>query len=126
MKDSINVAVGVLFDDEGKIIISQRQEGKPSGGLWEFPGGKQEYGEKIEETLSRELFEELGIKIIKYRPLISLISTENESKLTLNVFLINSWTGDIDGREGQKINSVLIPDLEKFPMPKSNQFILTC
>ena len=55
------VGTAIIFDDLGRILIGQRPEGKALPGLWEFPGGKQEEGETVEECIQREIYEELSV-----------------------------------------------------------------
>ena len=60
---SLHVAVGVIQDSNGRVLVSLRSERQHQGGLWEFPGGKVEKGETVREALCRELYEELGIEV---------------------------------------------------------------
>ncbi|MFF2019411.1 MULTISPECIES: 8-oxo-dGTP diphosphatase MutT [Paenibacillus] len=62
----IEVAAAIIYDETGKILIARRREGKSQGGLWEFPGGKLEAGESVQDCLIRELQEEMGIEIRPY------------------------------------------------------------
>lgn len=64
----VDVAVGVLIREDGKMLLSSRPEGKPYAGYWEFPGGKLEAGETVHEALVRELSEELGITVLDSTP----------------------------------------------------------
>ena len=68
----IEVAAGILIDQRGRVLLMQRLPGKHLAGLWEFPGGKLEPGETIEQALVRELDEELDIEVLGSEPLISL------------------------------------------------------
>tara|TARA_Y100001935_G_scaffold184714_1_gene153319 strand:+ start:25788 stop:26741 length:954 start_codon:yes stop_codon:yes gene_type:complete len=124
IKTKIDVAVGVLYNEKGQLIISKRKKDKPHPGLWEFPGGKREANEEIQDTLSRELHEELGIEIKKYRPLINIKSIDGECELNLYVFLIHEWTGKLCGREGQIVSAVFYSELLSLQMPESNRHII--
>ena len=68
----LHVAVAVLRNAEGKILLSRRRKGAHLAGLWEFPGGKLEAGESLSAALRREINEELGIQILAHRPLIQV------------------------------------------------------
>ncbi|ELV8552502.1 (deoxy)nucleoside triphosphate pyrophosphohydrolase [Vibrio fluvialis] len=62
-KPLLKVTCGIIFNDEGKVFICRRKPEKSQGGYWEFPGGKVEEGESLEECLRRELLEELDMDV---------------------------------------------------------------
>ena len=64
----VEVAVGVLLRVDGAFLLTSRPDGKPYAGYWEFPGGKLEAGESVQQALARELQEELGIEIASAQP----------------------------------------------------------
>ena len=64
----IDVAVGILYDERGRVLMACRPEGKPYAGWWEFPGGKVEAGESVHDALARELHEEIGVRIAASGP----------------------------------------------------------
>jgi len=121
----IDVAVGVVFDSVGRILIAQRKADSHQGGLWEFPGGKFELNEDVEQALGRELSEELGIKPIKTRPLIKLDYSYPDVDVRLHVVEVNEFSGDAKGREGQPIRWVSKSELYKYTFPKANKVILS-
>jgi 8-oxo-dGTP diphosphatase len=120
------VAACALIDPDGRVLIAQRPEGKSMAGLWEFPGGKVEPGEKPEETVIREMHEELGITIKEacLAPFIFASHTYPEFHLLMPLFLCRRWEGIAQPREGQKVAWVKIKDLalnaERYPMPPAD------
>ena len=98
------VAVGVLIrESDGALLITSRPEGKPRAGWWEFPGGKLEAGESVEQALRRELQEELGITI---RNCLAWKVTEHaysHALVRLHWCKVTQWQGDFEMREGQQM-----------------------
>ncbi len=97
----VQVAVGVLVRDEGSFLLTSRPEGKAYAGYWEFPGGKLEAGETVEQALRRELQEEIGITILD----CTLWKTERidypHAMVQLNFCKVTQWTGDLQMLESQ-------------------------
>jgi 8-oxo-dGTP diphosphatase len=120
------VAACALIDPDGRILIAQRPEGKSMAGLWEFPGGKVEPGETPEQTVIREMQEELGITIKEpcLAPFIFASHTYPNFHLLMPLFLCRRWEGIAQPREGQKVAWVKIKDLalnpERYPMPPAD------
>ena len=99
----VDVAVGVLIDREGRFLLTSRPEGKVYAGFWEFPGGKLEAGETIEQALRRELHEELGITIGPVQPWrVELIDYEH-ARVRLHFCKVFDWQGEFEMREGQSM-----------------------
>ena len=97
----VDVAVGVLIDIDGRFLLTSRPEGKVYAGYWEFPGGKLEPGESVEQALRRELHEELGITIGLVRPWkIELVDYEH-ARVRLHFCKVFDWQGEFEMREGQ-------------------------
>ena len=97
------VAVGILLRADGQMLLSTRPPGKPYAGYWEFPGGKLEAGETVEQALRRELMEELGITI---GPANVWRVTEHDyphALVRLHWCKVWAWTGDFEMREGQSM-----------------------
>ncbi|BCH58080.1 8-oxo-dGTP diphosphatase MutT [Agrobacterium vitis] len=117
------VAACVLLDSDGRILLAQRPEGKSLAGLWEFPGGKVEPGETPEETLVRELEEELGIatKIPCLAPLTFASHTYETFHLLMPLYVCRRYEGMPQGREGQAIKWVKARDLRSYPMPPADE-----
>ena len=120
------VAACVLIDPEARVLIARRPEGKSMAGLWEFPGGKIEAAERPEETVIREMREELGIAI-KETCLTAFIFASHsypEFHLLMPLFLCRRWEGIAQPREGQEIAWVRPKDLalrpDRYPMPAAD------
>mgnify|MGYP001325131967 FL=1 len=117
------VAAAALIDVDGRILISKRPKNKFLGGLWEFPGGKLEDKEKAEDSLIRELREELNIKTWKscLAPLTFSTHSYTEFNLLLLLFVCRKWDGIIIANEGQEIKWVYPGELNKFSMPDADK-----
>ena len=97
------VAVGILLRADGALLLSTRPPGKAYEGYWEFPGGKIEAGESVEQALRRELIEELGITI---GPAQAWKVTEHNyphALVRLHWCKVDQWTGEFEMREGQSM-----------------------
>lgn len=117
------VAACALIDGDGRILLAQRPEGKSLAGLWEFPGGKVEAGETPEETLVRELEEELGIitKIPCLAPLTFASHDYQSFHLLMPLYVCRRYEGIPSGREGQAIKWVRPKALRDYPMPPADE-----
>ena len=121
---SIQVAVGVIKNKTGQVLLAKRPHDVHQGGLWEFPGGKQEAGEDARTALNREIQEELGLTVLKARPFIKLHYDYPEKSVVLNVWLIQEWTGVPCGREGQPIQWCSTGKLPELTFPAANEIII--
>ncbi|MBY2939251.1 MULTISPECIES: 8-oxo-dGTP diphosphatase MutT [Rhizobium] len=117
------VAACALIDADGRILLAQRPEGKSLAGLWEFPGGKVERGETPEETLVRELEEELGIntKIACLAPLTFASHSYETFHLLMPLYICRRYEGIPQGREGQALKWVRPQALRDYPMPPADE-----
>jgi 8-oxo-dGTP diphosphatase len=117
------VAACALIDADGRILLAQRPEGKSLAGLWEFPGGKVESGETPEETLVRELDEELGIttKLPCLAPLTFASHSYDTFHLLMPLYVCRRYEGIPHGREGQAIKWVRPQALRDYPMPPADE-----
>lgn len=117
------VVACALVDSDGRILLAQRPEGKSLAGLWEFPGGKVEAGETPEETLVRELHEELGIttQIPCLAPLTFASHTYDEFHLLMPLYICRRFEGIPVGKEGQAIKWVRPAKLRDYPMPAADE-----
>lgn len=95
------VAVGILIREDGALLLSTRPEGKPYAGYWEFPGGKIEAGETVEEALRRELQEELGITIAAADVWKVTEHDYPHALVRLHWCKVRVWAGEFEMREGQ-------------------------
>lgn len=114
------IAAGVLRDVHGRVLIAQRPAGVHLAGLWEFPGGKVEKDETIVDALHRELFEEIGIRVVKCRTLIEVEHCYPERIVRLHVFLVSQWLGRPEGREAQALRWCLPGELESEVFPQAD------
>ena len=116
------VVACALIDIDGRVLISQRPEGKAMTGLWEFPGGKVEPGERPETALIRELREELGIDVTAacLAPLTFASHGYPSFHLLMPLYVCRRWTGEIRPGEGQRIAWVRPMGLRAYPMPPAD------
>jgi len=119
-----HIAVAVIVNQQGDILISQRHRIAAQGELWEFPGGKVEPGESVEDALQRELSEELGIRSSQTRPLIRLPYRYPEHKVFLDVWRVDTYEGEASGCEGQPIRWVAQDALSNYHFPEANGAII--
>ncbi|HRX36223.1 MAG TPA: 8-oxo-dGTP diphosphatase MutT [Aestuariivirga sp.] len=116
------VAAVALVDADGRVLISKRPEGKQLGGLWEFPGGKVEQGERPETALIRELKEELSIDVSEscLAPLTFASHGYEDFHLLMPLYICRRWKGQAIGAEGQEIAWVRPLKLKDYPMPPAD------
>jgi 8-oxo-dGTP diphosphatase len=117
------VAACALIDPDGRILLAQRPEGKTLAGLWEFPGGKVEAGERPEVCLIRELSEELGITVKEdcLAPLTFASHAYESFHLLMPLWVCRRWDGRVHGREGQALAWVRAMRLREYPMPPADE-----
>jgi 8-oxo-dGTP diphosphatase len=117
------VAAVALVDADGRVLIAQRPNGKDMAGLWEFPGGKVEAGERPEETLIRELHEELGIDVKEdcLAPLTFASHAYDGFHLLMPLYICRRWDGFVQAREAQNLRWVRPPRLRDYPMPPADE-----
>ena len=122
MTETVLVSAVALIDIEGRVLLSQRPEGKSMAGLWEFPGGKVEPGETPEAALIRELHEELGIDTWSscLAPRTFASHGYPEFHLLMPVFACRKWQGTPRGREGQALRWARVSEMRKIPMPPAD------
>jgi len=116
------VAACALVDPDGRVLLAQRPEGKTMAGLWEFPGGKIEDGERPEETLIRELREELGVIVSEacLAPLTFASHSYPDFHLLMPLYVCRRWAGTVAAREGQKLTWVKPNKLRDYEMPPAD------
>ena len=117
------VAACALVDADGRVLIAQRPAGRPMAGLWEFPGGKVEAGERPETTLIRELREELGITVEEQclAPLAFASHSYPDFHLLMPLYVCRRWQGTATALEGQKLAWVRPNRLRDYPMPPADE-----
>ncbi|NJN87306.1 MAG: A/G-specific adenine glycosylase [Leptolyngbyaceae cyanobacterium SL_7_1] len=119
-----SIGVGVIWNAAGEILIDRRRPEGLLGGLWEFPGGKIEPGETVEECIQREIREELGIEIAVGDRLITINHTYSHFHVTLHVHHCHHLSGEPQPIESDEVRWVQVTELEKFPFPKANIHII--
>ncbi|MGH8111189.1 MAG: 8-oxo-dGTP diphosphatase MutT [Rhodanobacteraceae bacterium] len=120
----IEVAAGILTDAHGRVLLIQRLPGKHLAGLWEFPGGKLEPGETVEQALARELDEELGVEVLAAVSLISVPWRYPEKSVFLHACRVTAWRGEVTAREGNPVRWVAVRDLDTEVMPPADVAIV--
>ncbi|MEH6356122.1 MAG: Nudix family hydrolase [Marinobacter sp.] len=121
----VHVAVGVIIRD-GRVLIARRPEHAHQGGLLEFPGGKVESGETVQQALVREIAEETGLKLIEsaLQPVICVRHNYGDKRVFLDVWSTDAASGKAHGREGQPIQWLLPQDLRDADFPAANRPII--
>jgi 8-oxo-dGTP diphosphatase len=117
------VAACALIDPDGRVLIAQRPQGKSMAGLWEFPGGKVEPGERPEQCLIRELKEELGIAVKEecLAPLTFASHVYPDFYLLMPLYVCRRWDGFVEAREQQALKWVRPNELRNYPMPPADE-----
>jgi 8-oxo-dGTP diphosphatase len=105
----IEVAVGVLLRADGAFLLTSRPAGKPYPGYWEFPGGKLEVGESVEQALRRELQEELGIDVAAAHPWKTELVDYPHALVRLHFCKVLAWAGELQMREAQSFVWTQLP-----------------
>jgi 8-oxo-dGTP diphosphatase len=116
------VAACALIDADGRVLLTRRPPSKPMAGLWEFPGGKVEPGERPEDALIRELKEELGIEVREacLSPLMFASHSYDDFQLLMPLWVCRRWDGFVKPDEGQECAWVRPERLRDYPMPPAD------
>ena len=123
MKSTIpveEIGLGLVFNKNGELLIDKRLEGSSMGGMWEFPGGKKELNESIENTIEREIKEELGIEVNIAEKLLSFEHAYNHKKLNFTVYICKWIAGEPKSLTSQEVRWVSPKKLSDFPFPAAN------
>lgn len=120
----VHVAVGVIRDASGAVLLQQRAANSHQGGLWEFPGGKLDAGEGVVEALARELYEELAITVQSADPLIRVHHSYPDRRVLLDVWDVSGYGGRPVACEGQPLQWVEPAHLPSFQMPAADRPIV--
>ncbi|MEM1404430.1 MAG: 8-oxo-dGTP diphosphatase MutT [Pseudomonadota bacterium] len=121
---AIHVAVAVVIDGEGQVLITQRHKNSHQGGLWEFPGGKVEQGETLGQALLRELSEELDIRVDAHSPLLEITHDYGDKRVLLDVHRVTAFSGTPRPMESQPMLWVAIRSLKDYQFPDANAAII--
>ena len=117
------VVAAALIDADNRVLVAQRPQGKSLAGLWEFPGGKVDPGERPEAALIRELREELGIEVKEpcLAPLTFASHAYEDFHLLMPLYVCRRWEGFVASREGQALKWLLPNQLRDIPMPPADE-----
>lgn len=118
------VAVGVIYDPLQGYFICRRATHQHQGGKWEFPGGKVESNETVEQALARELQEEIGIVVAKANPLLVIEHAYSDKSVKLDVWLVSEFTGMAKSLEGLENRWAALDELAMLDFPDANQPII--
>ena len=123
---TVLVVACALIDPDNRVLIAQRPEGKSLAGLWEFPGGKIEPGERPEDALIRELHEELGIDVTHacLAPFVFASHAYDDFHLLMPLYLCRRWSGIVTAKEHQALKWVRPVKLRDYPMPPADEPLL--
>ncbi len=129
MSKVVNVAVGVIIRASKTIgkeyFLTKRLEHVHQGSKWEFPGGKVESDETVVEALFRELKEEIAIEVIDCKPLITIKHDYHDKSVCLEVYMVDSYTGEPNAQEGQGQGWFSLAQLKSLQFPEANKEIIT-
>lgn len=121
----IHIVAGIIFNpDQSEIFITKRPDHLHKGGFWEFPGGKVEAGESIEQAMARELDEEIGIVVTEQKPFQHFDYEYTDKSLSFDFILVTAFENQPHGREGQQGCWVKIADLANYRFPEANEPVL--
>jgi 8-oxo-dGTP diphosphatase len=121
----IHVAVGVIVNSHCEVLVALRPHHADQGNLWEFPGGKVEPGETVEQALYRELKEEIGITVLSAKFLIKVEHQYPDKKVLLDVWQIEKFEGEPRSQAGQvDLKWVSFTELSKLKFPEANKIII--
>ncbi len=116
-----DIAIGIVEDGQGRLLIARRREDAMLGGLWEFPGGKLEAGETLEQAVVREMEEEMGIHVAVVAPFLQIKHAYSHFKITLHSFRCRWVAGEAKALSGTELRWVHPRELTDFPFPKANR-----
>jgi 8-oxo-dGTP diphosphatase len=127
MTKTVLVSAVALFDADGRVLLTQRPEGKSMAGLWEFPGGKVEAGELPEAALTREIREELGVEICERcaSPLTFVSHPYENFHLLMLLYVCRKWEGIPQSLEGQALTWKFPREMAALPMPPADVPLVT-
>ncbi len=116
-----HIGVGIIEREDEKVLIALRPENVMLGGLWEFPGGKQEKDETIQHTVERELQEELGVQVHAYKEYMKFKHVYSHFSITLHAYLCTLISGTPEAKSSQEVKWVSKSELVEYPFPKANK-----
>ena len=124
MTNLVHVAVAVIVNTNKEVLLALRQSHQHQGNLWEFPGGKVESGELVYDALVREIDEEIGLTIDSAQELVKINHDYGDKAVLLDVWLVNEFSGQAQGREGQELRWCAVSNLIEDDFPAANVAII--
>ncbi|WIO74865.1 8-oxo-dGTP diphosphatase MutT [Porticoccaceae bacterium LTM1] len=121
----IHVVAGIIYGQDGRLLIAKRPDHLHKGGLWEFPGGKVDEGESAREALVRELREELAIDVVHCRPFTEIHHDYPDKQVFLDFWKVTTFNGQPHGNEGQPTKWVTLNQLCGYDFPEANEPVVT-
>jgi 8-oxo-dGTP diphosphatase len=118
------IAIGVIINEAGKILVSKRKNNVHLPEVWEFPGGKLEAGESFKQALRREIYEEVGVKVRQCKKIIDFNYSYDDRHLYFQAFTVHIHSDQVTAKEQQKIMWLDQGDLSQIDFPAANQSIL--
>lgn len=119
----VAVAVGVITRGQ-QYFVCRRKSHQHQGDKWEFPGGKVDAGESVSQALARELFEEIDIQVLSCSHLLDIEHDYEDKSVVLHIYLVDNFSGEPKGKEGQQSKWVSAKELQTLNFPKANQAII--
>jgi len=119
-----DIAVGIMFNEQQKVLIAKRPEEGLLGGLWEFPGGKKEDNEDLVSCLHREFEEELAVQLNDVESFMEVKHAYSHFKVILHVYLCKHKSGTPKALASQELKWVNLDELSEYPFPKANHYII--
>ncbi len=119
-----HIAVGLIVNNRNELLIALRPNESMLGGLWEFPGGKQEAGESLKKTVKRELKEELGISVEIFKKFDELKHAYSHFKITMHAYWCKIHSGEPAPKSSQKIEWASLEKIHSYPFPKANKTLI--
>jgi len=119
-----HIGVGLIVNQKNELLIALRPNDGMLGGLWEFPGGKNELSESLKQTVSRELNEELGVDVKVYEKFKMIKHAYSHFKITLHAYWCTIERGDPQPNSSQDLKWVTLSEIDNFPFPKANKVLI--
>jgi len=120
----LEVAVGIVYDAQKRVLVGQRTVNDRYYQKWEFPGGKLEKGEFVEQALAREFKEEVGIQVNGSHELMVVEHDYPDRHVRLHIRIIQNYTGEVTAQEGQALKWVTLQELDELDFLQGNQAIV--
>jgi mutator protein MutT len=124
MKPHVHVTAGLIWREDGSLLITRRPEGRHLSGYWEFPGGKQESRESLEDCIAREIKEELGLEVKGVQHLLSVPHEYHAKRITLHVFNCFSTVGQPQSLDGQEMRWIHLDELAQYTFPPADRQVI--